>query len=200
MKYEDMSDEEILEHIEKNEKYAIDALMDRYKDVVKIKARAYFLVGADTDDVIQEGMIGLYKAVRDYNPERENLFKTFADVCINRQMISAIKAATRNKHTPLNNYISLNSMEKEGETEDLTLIDIIVKESTEPEKMLIDKENTKHIHEQIQNNLSDLEKKVLKLYMNGMKYADISEMLIISPKSIDNALQRIKSKLSKTLL
>lgn len=200
MDYSKMSDEEILEFINKGEKYAVDALINRYKDFVKSKARIYFLVGADTDDIIQEGMIGLYKAIRDYKEEKQNMFKTFADICINRQMISAIKTATRSKHSPLNNYISLNQSGNEEETEEITLMDVIVKEGAEPEKMLIDKENIKDIQEKIQKNLSNLERETLLRYLKGLKYTQIADEMGLPPKTIDNALQRIKSKLAKTLL
>lgn len=195
-----MTDEEILQYIDKDERYAMDTLLDRYKGFVKIKARSYFLVGADFDDIIQEGMIGLYKAIRDYKAERNNTFKTFAAICIDRQLITAVKAATRNKHKFLNEYISLNNLNTEGENEDLGIIDIMIKEETEPEKLLMVKENIKNIESKIQKNLSKLEKETLYMYLKGMKYTDIATELNTTQKSVDNAIQRIKKKLAKTLL
>ncbi|HAN10798.1 MAG TPA: RNA polymerase sporulation sigma factor SigH [Clostridiales bacterium] len=200
MEYKEISDEQILEWIYNDEKYAMDALIDRYKEFVKRKARAYFLVGADSDDIIQEGMIGLYKAIRDYKTEKQSSFKTFANMCIDRQMITAVKSATRNKHKFLNNYISLNRLESNEETEDISLIDIMVKDGVDPEKLLLVKENIKHIQQKIQTDLSEFERDTLFLYLKGMKYIEIATEINVSVKSVDNCVQRIKTKLAKALL
>jgi len=200
MDYKRVTDEQILEWIYNEEKYAMDELIDRYKDFVKKKARVYFLVGADSDDIIQEGMIGLYKAIRDYKTEKQSSFKTFASMCIDRQMITAVKSATRNKHKFLNNYISLNKLESDEDTEDISLIDILVKEGSNPEKLLLVKENIKNIQEKIKDNLSEFEKKILNMYLKGAKYIEIATELNVTVKSVDNCVQRIKTKLSKALL
>jgi len=198
MNYTELSDEEIIKHIRQDESYAMDELIERYKIQVKIKSRAYFLVGADEDDVIQEGMIGLYKAIRDFNEDKDALFKTFADLCINRQIITAVKTATRNKHTPLNNYISLDK-QSVSEGENISIIDFLIDDNLQPEKLLIGKETVGSIKKSIQERLSEFEKKVIHLYLQGNKYFEIAEKLDSNEKAVDNALQRIKSKLKKFL-
>ncbi|MDX1358363.1 MAG: RNA polymerase sporulation sigma factor SigH, partial [Clostridia bacterium] len=170
-------------------------ILHKYSYLAKAKSRAYFLVGAEHEDLIQEGMIGLYKAVKDYNPEKTPLFFSFAELCITRQILSAVKSATRQKHQPLNSYVSLNKPIK-GE-EERTLADILYLYSNRnPEDLVISKETTVDLMGKIHSNLSKLENEVLTLYLKGEDYMHISKLLGKTPKSIDNALQRIKKKIS----
>ena len=164
----------------------MDHLMMKYKAMVRKKARAMYLFGGENEDLIQEGMIGLFKAIRDYRPEKESSFYHFAELCISRQMYTAIEASNRKKHAPLNSYVSLSEPESGGIGELL---------ETSPEQMMIDRENVAQIKERIEKSLSDMEKEVLAYYMQGMNYVQIAEIMERSPKSIDNALQRIKNKL-----
>ena len=174
---------------------AMDFILHKYRYLAKAKSRAYFLVGAEHEDLIQEGMIGLYKAVQDYNPTKTPLFFSFAELCITRQILTAVKAATRQKHQPLNSYISLNKPIK-GE-EERTLADILYLYSNRnPEELIISKEATIDLMSHINDNLSKMENEVLTLYLKGEDYMHISELLGKTPKSIDNALQRIKKKIS----
>ena len=162
-------------------------------------AKSYFLIGADKEDIIQEGMIGLYKAVRDFDASKTNSFKGFADICITRQIITAIKTATRQKHIPLNSYISLNKPVYDEESE-RTLLDIIATSIvTDPEELIISKEELKHIESKMNELLSDLELQVVEYYLNGKSYQYIADKLKRDVKSIDNALQRVKRKLEKHL-
>lgn len=184
--YDEISDEELILRFKNGESEILDYLMEKYKDMVRKKARAMFLIGGDNDDLIQEGMIGLFKAIRDYRPEKESSFYHFAELCISRQMYTAIEASNRKKHAPLNSYVSLSEPESGGIGELL---------ETSPEQMMIDRENVAQIKERIEKSLSDMEKEVLAYYMQGMNYVQIAEIMERSPKSIDNALQRIKNKL-----
>lgn len=201
--YDVLSDEEIVNRIQQGDQPAIDYLLEKYKYLVRSKAKALFLIGGDKDDLIQEGMIGLYKAIRDYQSDKENSFFNFADLCISRQIYSAIKASNRKKNIPLNTYISLyapaygeNSEAEEKET----LVDIIhQKYVSNPEELVIDKENTSMLEYELVRRLSDLEKQVLNLYMQDLKYIQIAEVLGKQPKVIDNALTRIKTKLNQVL-
>jgi RNA polymerase sporulation-specific sigma factor len=169
--------------------------MNKYKNLVRKKARTYFLIGADQDDIIQEGMIGLYKAIRDYNQDKSVAFKGFADLCVTRQIISAVKASTRLKHVPLNSYVSLNRPAFEEDEDKQSLLDYMPSSKViNPEDLLIDKENINMIEYELDNRLSDLEKEVLSLYLDGQSYVQIAESLKRSIKSIDNTLQRIKRK------
>ena len=170
----------------KGDKIALEYIIKKYKNFVKAKAKSYFLIGADKEDIIQEGMIGLYKAVRDFDASKTNSFKGFADICITRQIITAIKTATRQKHIPLNSYISLNKPVYDEESE-RTLLDII------------SKEELKHIESKMNELLSDLELQVVEYYLNGKSYQYIADKLKRDVKSIDNALQRVKRKLEKHL-
>ncbi|MBU5308625.1 RNA polymerase sporulation sigma factor SigH [Clostridioides mangenotii] len=181
------------------DKMALEYLISKYKNFVKAKAKSYFLIGADKEDIIQEGMIGLYKAIRDFDGTKTNSFKCFADICITRQIITAIKTATRQKHIPLNSYISLNKPIYDEES-DRTLLDIITTSMvTDPEELIISKEELKNIESKMNELLSDLEQKVLELYLNGKSYQYIANRLDRDVKSIDNALQRVKRKLEKHL-
>ena len=183
----------------KGDKIALEYIIKKYKKFVKAKAKSYFLIGADKEDIIQEGMIGLYKAVRDFDASKTNSFKGFADICITRQIITAIKTATRQKHIPLNSYISLNKPVYDEESE-RTLLDIIATSIvTDPEELIISKEELKHIESKMNELLSDLELQVVEYYLNGKSYQYIADKLKRDVKSIDNALQRVKRKLEKHL-
>ena len=174
---------------------AEEIIFHRYKNYVKSKARTYYLIGADNDDIVQEGMIGLYKAVRDFNPDKNITFKTFADVCITRQILTAIRTANRNKHTPLNASISMNAPVFD-DTSGTTFLSIIQESSiSNPEELYIIDESLKEIKNDISKKLSGFENHVLELYLDGLSYVEISEKINKSIKSIDNALQRIKKKL-----
>ena len=176
----------------KGDKIALEYIIKKYKNFVKAKAKSYFLIGADKEDIIQEGMIGLYKAVRDFDASKTNSFKGFADICITRQIITAIKTATRQKHIPLNSYISLNKPVYDEESE-RTLLDIIATSIvTDPEELIISKEELKHIESKMNELLSDLELQVVEYYLNGKSYQYIADKLKRDVKSIDNALQRVK--------
>ena len=183
----------------KGDKIALEYIIKKYKNFVKAKAKSYFLIGADKEDIIQEGMIGLYKAVRDFDASKTNSFKGFSDICITRQIITAIKTATRQKHIPLNSYISLNKPVYDEESE-RTLLDIIATSIvTDPEELIISKEELKHIESKMNELLSDLELQVVEYYLNGKSYQYIADKLKRDVKSIDNALQRVKRKLEKHL-
>lgn len=197
MDYAKFEENEIIRMANNGDDRAMEFIMHRYGNLAKAKARAYFLIGADNEDIIQEGMIGLYKAVRDFNPERTPMFFPFAELCITRQIITAIKTATRKKHTPLNTYVSLSKpVGTEGDA-DRTLADTLFQYGNRnPEELLISKENTKDIMAEIKNSLSKLENRVLDLYLKGEDYREISKKLGRTPKSMDNALQRIKKKIS----
>lgn len=187
VQYDHVSDEELIARLRAGESAVSDYLMEKYKGLVRKKARAMFLIGGDTDDLIQEGMIGLFKAIQDYQPDKEASFLTFARLCIDRQVYSAIQSSRRQKHQPLNSYISLSQNEEESE-----LVDV---QAEDPESIIIDRENTLHLQEQIKENLSVLENKVLDCYLEGNDYNSIAQILGKSPKSIDNALRRIRSKI-----
>lgn len=200
-KYEQKKDEELVLMAQNGDEAAQDYLLDKYKSLVRAKSRAYFLIGADSEDIIQEGMIGLYKAVRDYNEEKNASFRSFAELCVNRQMITAIKAATRQKHQPLNSYISLNKPVYEEESEQ-TYMDFLQSSSSallNPEALLIGQENKNFLENQMVKNLSSFETRVLVLYLQGRSYFEIAHVLDKPEKSIDNALQRVKKKLEKFL-
>lgn len=184
------TDQEIIARIREGETELSEYLIEKYKDLVIKKARAMYLIGGDTDDLIQEGMIGLFKAVRDYNPEKEAGFATFANLCVERQLYTAIQNSMRQKHMPLNSYISLNS-------EPESFLPELIMEN--PEAMLIDQENADSLNQKIPEILSSLENKVLSLYLKGFSYAQIAEELERTPKSIDNALHRIRAKIREWL-
>ncbi len=194
--YKDYRDEELVRIAQAGDDAVQDYLLDKYKSLVRAKSRAYFLIGADSEDIIQEGMIGLYKAVRDFNGEKNTSFRSFAELCVNRQMITAIKAATRQKHQPLNSYISLN---KPVETEQ-TYMDLLQEGAfLNPETLLIGQENRNFLEDQLVKHLSGFETRVLMLYLQGRSYFEIARTLKKPEKSIDNALQRIKKKLERFL-
>ena len=194
-----MADEDIVEEAKSGEPKALEYLITKYKNFVRVKARSYFLIGADREDIIQEGMIGLYKAIRDYNRDKLTSFKAFAELCITRQIITAIKTATRQKHIPLNSYISLNKPIYD-EDSDRTLLDVISgAKITDPEELIISREELSNMECKIGEILSDLELEVLTAYLEGKSYQEIAIELERHVKSIDNALQRVKRKLERYL-
>ncbi|MGM0420174.1 MAG: RNA polymerase sporulation sigma factor SigH [Bacillota bacterium] len=197
--YTEMSDDELIEIVHNGNSEAEEVLIKRYKNFVLAKSRSYFLVGADREDIVQEGMIGLYKAIRDYRIERLASFRAFAELCITRQIITAIKAATRQKHQPLNSYISLNKPIYDEES-DRTLLDILKGgKLTNPEQLFISKETYLLIEDKLYEMLSDLEFDVLQEYLEGKSYQSIADELDKHVKSVDNALQRVKRKLESFL-
>lgn len=194
--YENMTDEEIVALAEKD-RSAEEFLLNKYKNLVKSRAKMYFLAGGDNDDLIQEGMIGLFKAIHDYNSDKQASFYSFAELCVKRQIFTAIKTAARQKHQPLNTYISLNKPVYEDVSERTLVETLAERESVDPEKLYIMHEKLKDIEKEIDEKLSDLEKRVLILHLQGMSYQEISEIINKPTKSIDNALQRIKKKLDE---
>ncbi|VWX38472.1 MULTISPECIES: RNA polymerase sporulation sigma factor SigH [Exiguobacterium] len=199
--FECMSDEALVEQAKVfDNSDALEFLIERYRNFVRAKARSYFLIGADREDIIQEGMIGLYKAVRDYRTDKLASFKGFAELCITRQMITAIKTATRQKHIPLNSYISLDKPIYDDESSERTLLDIITSTvPSDPQILIVNREEYADIETKMDEILSDLERKVLALYLDGRTYQEISDDLDRHVKSIDNALQRVKRKLERYL-
>ena len=196
----EMSDEDIVQLCHEGNADAEEYLLNKYKNFVRAKARSYFLIGADREDIIQEGMIGLYKAIRDFKPDKLSSFRAFAELCITRQIITAIKTATRQKHIPLNSYVSLNKPIYDEES-DRTLLDIISgNRITDPEEFIIGHEDFLKIEAKIGEILSSLEKEVLSLYLQGRSYQEIAVILNRHIKSIDNALQRTKRKIEEGLM
>ena len=199
VRYSEMTDEEIVQLCHNGDSLSEEYLLNKYKNFVRSKARSYFLIGADHEDIVQEGMIGLYKAIRYFKQEKLSSFRAFAELCITRQIITAIKTATRQKHIPLNSYVSLNKPLYDEES-DRTLLDILMEGTTShPEDMIINQENLGNIHQKINEVLSGLEQEVLAAYLDGKSYQEIAEALGRHVKSIDNALQRVKRKLEKYL-
>ena len=198
--FENMTDEEIvIDAKEKENSIALDFLINKYRNFVRAKARSYFLIGADREDIIQEGMIGLYKAIRDFRGDKLSSFRAFAELCVTRQIITAIKTATRQKHIPLNSYVSLNKPIYD-EDSDRTLLDVLSgSKISDPEELVISREEFSDIEEKMGQILSDLEWKVLMAYLDGKSYQEIAVELDRHVKSIDNALQRVKRKLERYL-
>ena len=198
--YEALTDEELIERIRMGDSDAEDVLYIRYKQVVRSKARTYFLVGADREDIIQEGMIGLYKAVCDYEFGKQASFRAFAELCITRQIITAIKSATRKKHIPLNTYVSLSRPVYEDGDGERTLIDVLeTTRISDPEEALIGRESYEAVARDIENALSKLEREALSLYLQGLSYQQIAAAMGRSTKCVDNAIQRVKKKLEERL-
>ncbi|MGI6096606.1 MAG: RNA polymerase sporulation sigma factor SigH [Dethiobacteria bacterium] len=197
--YDIQTDEDIANKAKDGDTLALEFLINKYKNFVKAKARSYFLIGADREDIIQEGLIGLYKAIRDFRGDKLSSFRAFAELCITRQIITAIKTATRQKHIPLNSYVSLNKPIYD-EDSDRTLLDILSgSKVTDPEELMINREEYHDIEFKMGEILSDLEWKVLTLYLDGKSYQEIAIELKRHVKSIDNALQRVKRKLERYL-
>ena len=198
-RYEEMTDEQIVQLAQAGEEPALVYLLNKYKNFVRSKARSYFLIGADHEDIVQEGMIGLFKAIRDYREDRLSSFRAFAELCITRQIITAIKTATRQKHIPLYSYVSLNKPIYDEES-DRTLLDVITEGYlANPEDVLINREDMSLIEVRIAQSLSPLERQVLAKYLQGKSYQEISRDMKRQIKSIDNALQRVKRKLAKIM-
>lgn len=197
--FHSMSDEAAVDLAKNGNRAAMDYIVDKYKNFVKIKTKAYFLIGADRDDIVQEGMIGLFKAVRDFKEDRLSSFRAFAELCITRQIITAIKTATRQKHQPLNTYISFSKPMYEDDSERTLAETLTSNKITDPEELFINREQIVNIEMKMENILSGFELKVLLLYLEGKSYQDIAIILEKHHKSIDNALQRVKKKLEKSL-
>lgn len=198
--YGKITDEKLIERLHLGEEAIVDFLMEKYKNLVKSKAKAMFILGADNDDLIQEGMIGLFKAIRDYAPGHETSFVTFANLCISRQMYTAVDNSRRKKHSPLNSYVSLYSGPAGSENEDASFIENLISlTERNPEELLIDNERFDDLMNSILSACSPLEKQVLDLTITGMDYTEIAGVLGRDEKSIDNALQRLKGKIKKII-
>lgn len=198
--YGKIADEKLLERLHGGEEAIVDFLMEKYKNLVKSKAKAMFILGADNDDLIQEGMIGLFKAIRDYAPGHDTSFVTFANLCISRQMYTAVDNSRRKKHSPLNSYVSLYSGPVGSENEDASFIENLISlTERNPEELLIDNERFDDLMNSILSAVSPLEKQVLELTITGMDYTEIAGVLGRDEKSIDNALQRLKGKIKKII-
>lgn len=197
--YENMSDEDLVIRAKSEDKHALEYLLEKYKELVNIKVSKYFIIGAEKEDIIQEGMIGLYKAIKSYNDDKQNSFKSFANMCIERQLITAIKTSNRQKHMPLNSYLSLNNSAYNNE-EDTELIEVFNNRTVEdPLDTITKKEYYESIENAIDKNLSDFEKQVLNRFIQGESYVDIATKLNTPVKSIDNAIQRIRKKAIRNL-
>ena len=199
--YNQQTDEELIERLRSGDSQVMDYLLEKYKNLVRSKAKSMYILGADKEDLIQEGMIGLFKAVRNYDFGRDACFYTFADLCISRQMYSAVRASNCQKHLSLNTYISLNSAPYgENGEETMVLADVMSRgEGSNPEELFLDKERVSYLEKKIEEELSDFEKEVLDLYLIGMSYSQIAKVLGRDDKSTDNALQRLKAKIRKFL-
>lgn len=198
--FNELSDEELISLIRSDNKDALDFLLSKYKDLVYMKVSKYFIVGAERDDIVQEGMIGLYKAIKSFKEDKHNSFRTFANMCIERQLITAIKTSNRQKHMPLNSYLSLNTSAYD-EDEDKTLIDVINNNTVEdPLDTITKKEYYKSVEDSIDKSLSTFEKQVLKKFIKGDSYVKIAEELDSPVKSVDNAIQRIRKKAMKGII
>lgn len=191
--YDGIKDEELISRFKNGESEILDYLMEKYKNMVRKKARTMFLIGGENDDLIQEGMIGLFKAVRDYQPDRDAAFQTFANICVDRQIYNAIQSSNRQKHQPLNSYISLS--EQDGENEE----HLGDNWGENPESIIIDQENVQDLEQEITATLSPMENQVLEYYLAGNGYGEIAWIMGKTPKSIDNALQRIRTKIREQL-
>jgi len=191
-KYKDFSDEKLIELTNSGDSNALDFIMFKYKNMVKVKTRAFFLLGADSEDLIQEGMIGLYKAIREYKIERKVSFAHFAEICVKSQILTAVKTAARQKHMPLNAYVSISA---HGRGDDSGIVEIIEKNVVGPEEIYIEKETKTSVENLINTVLSRLERQILKLYLDGYSYAEIAVLIGKDVKSIGNALARARKKL-----
>ncbi len=197
LRYEQLADEKLAELSILGDELATECILARYKNLVRSRARMYFLAGADKEDLIQEGMIGLFKAIRDYKSDRTASFRGFAELCVKRQIITAVKTATRQKHMPLNSYVSLSNPVYENDSQGFLEELIRGGPEADPENLVISRENTEFLNDQINEVLSELEKKVLYLYMDGKSYQEIAAAVGRPAKAIDNALQRVKKKMGK---
>lgn len=200
--YEKLSDEQLIDRLRGGEGEISEYICEKYKNLVRSKAKSMFILGGDTEDLIQEGMIGLFKAVRDYDSGRDASFYTFAELCISRQLYTAVQAAGRKKHLPLNSYVSLYGNEdgaKKGKEQEELLEEISDSARLNPEELFLDRERTEYLENAIEKELSPFEKQVLDLYLTGMSYSEIARVLGREEKSTDNALQRLKGKIRKVL-
>lgn len=193
------TDEELVLLAQKGNKEASEFITTKYFSYVRNKSRAYYLVGGEVEDIIQEGLIGLYEAIKDYSPDKQASFKTFMDICVTRQIMTAIKTASRQKHIPLNTYVSLNKPLFNDETDKSYEDTLVLSRKEDPESLYLDHEKTNEINKEIKNSLSNFEYKVLKLYLQGVSYLNIAKVLEKEEKAIDNAIQRIRKKLSRNL-
>lgn len=193
------TDEELVLLAQKGNKEASEFITAKYFSYVRNKSRAYYLVGGEVEDIIQEGLIGLYEAIKDYSPDKQASFKTFMDICVTRQIMTAIKTASRQKHIPLNTYVSLNKPLFNDETDKSYEDTLVLSRKEDPESLYLDHEKTNEINKEIKNSLSTFEYKVLKLYLQGVSYLNIAKVLEKEEKAIDNAIQRIRKKLSRNL-
>ena len=201
--YSVMNDEQLIELIKSGDKYAIDFLIEKYKDLVNMKVSKYFIIGAEKEDIIQEGMIGLFKAIQSFKSDKQNSFKTFANLCIERQLITAIKTSNRQKHMPLNSYLSLSASayNNEDDDSDSSMIEFFDSHTTEdPLETLTKKEYYQTVENAIDKSLSDFEKPVLRRFIKGESYVNIAESLNTPVKSVDNAIQRIRKKAIKNIM
>ena len=201
-KFDGMTDEQIVLEVQKGDKQALSYLMNKYKELVNIKVSKYFMVGAERDDIVQEGLIGLFKAIKMFKKDKNNSFKSFANMCIERQLITAIKSSTRQKHMPLNSYLSLNASAYDNEEENgIELINTLNNKTVEdPLETVMKKEYYKQIENSIEKSLSTFEKQVLDGYVKGYSYVTIAKRLDSPVKSVDNAIQRIRKKAIKNML
>ena len=200
-KYSNLTDEQIVTEIKQGDEYALSYLLEKYKELVNMKVGKYFMVGAEKEDIMQEGMIGLYKAIKNFDTEKQNSFKTFANLCIERQLITAIKTSNRQKHMPLNSYLSLNMAAYDNNEDDsVELIDTFNSNTIEdPLETVMKKEYYEQIHNNIEKSLSKFEKQVLDRFMKGESYNVIAKRLDSPVKSVDNAIQRIRKKAVKNM-
>ena len=199
-KYENITDEDLIETIKSGDKYALEYLINRYKELVNIKVSKYYIIGAERDDIMQEGLIGLFKAIKSYKADQHNSFKSFANMCIERQLITAIKTSNRQKHIPLNSYLSLNMSVYDEESDDTEMMEVFENSLIEdPLDTITKKEYYTSVEKAIDKALSDFEKQVLNRYVHGESYVEIARKLDAPVKSVDNAIQRIRKKAIKGL-
>lgn len=199
-KYGNLTDEQIISHIKEGDEQALSFLLEKYKDLVNSKVGKYFIIGAEREDIIQEGMIGLYKAIKNFDSCKQNTFKTFANICVERQLITAIKSSNRQKHIPLNSYLSLNTSAYDNDEDGTELIETFNSDTIEdPLETIMKKEYFEEIQNTMHKSLSKFEEKVLDRYMQGESYEDIARKLETPIKSVDNAIQRIRKKAIKNI-
>lgn len=200
LNYGNCTDDELIDRLRQGESAIMDYICDKYKNMVRSKAKSMFILGADNEDLIQEGMIGLFKAVRDYDMGRDASFFTFAELCVSRQMYTAVRASKRQKHLPLNTYVPLDSSASDDDREGGDLSELLSdRVELSPEEQFLDKERVAYLEKQIDKELSDFEKQVMDLYITGMSYAQIARVLGRDEKATDNALQRLKAKIKRML-
>ncbi|MBD9159273.1 MAG: RNA polymerase sporulation sigma factor SigH [Clostridiales bacterium] len=200
-KYQNLTDEQIISEIKNGDEEALSYILEKYKDLVNVKVSKYFIIGAEKEDTVQEGMIGLFKAIKNYNAEKQNSFKSFANICIERQLITAIKTSNRQKHQPLNSYLSLNTAAYENNDDDsVELLETFNSKTIEdPLETIMKQEQYNEVETAVNKNLSKFEQKVLSRFLNGESYTVIAKKLNTPVKSIDNAIQRIRKKATKNM-